>query len=1139
MEFGEQTTGGKWTVTASSPAKNLGGPFPLYAADCSSHATDPTPNAFCGNPINAATGNKFQVERDFTGAPVTGLALTRYYNSQDTTSSAFGAGWHSTWHRSLNPVSAGMVIVTRADGREDTFTINAGAWQADPDVTSRLTAVLNASSKQVGWQLVTADDTTETYSLAGLLTAITTRAGLTTSFTYNTSSELTAVTGPFGDALTFVSDSKGRVSQMKVPDGGIFAYAYDANDNLVSVTNPDKSVRKYVYGDTSFLHALTGIVDEDGNAFASWTYDTQGRAISSEHAGGADLTSVAYDTGISSVTDARGNTYYYALDTQFDMVKPTALSGVPDPTAAGQAFTYDGNGFLASETDYDGNVTDYTHDARGDQTSRTEAAGTAIARTISTAWLANFHLPSSITEPGRVTSFGYDARGNQLLKTITAGSLKRSWAYTYNGDGLVLSATNPLGAVTRFTYDSVGDVATMTDPLGHVTKFTGYDLDGRLLSMVDPNGLTTKFTYNFRGQMTSRTVGTEVTAYAYDAAGQLIKMTPPDGAFFAYTYDAAHRLTGIKDAAGDRIAFTRDATSNVVKVQFYNPSGTQTQTGSYTYDASNRLAAAIGALGQTTAYAYDLNSNLLSVTDPLKHVTGYRYDALNRLAQTINPAGGLTDYHYDALDHLISVIDPRDLTTSYTWNGLDDQTGVKSPDTGATARAFDAAGNAVTSVDARGLTTSYKYDALSRLIQAVYAGGGTVAWGYDQGTYGIGHLTSMTDFSGSTKWAYDQHGRVISKPQTIGAKTYTTSMDYDTVGRLADIAYPSGAVVVPSYDAAGRVSGLKSGTTALLSSVSYLPFGPPEAWAQGNGAIYSRSFDLDGRIAGIGLGSGTMAFAFDAASRITGITETGVPNKAFGYDALDRETGYTSSTTSLGYAYDANSNRTKVSGSSSIAYSFAAASNRLLDSTGGATNTFTYDADGSTTVDNKSVTILSYSYDATERMVMAKTGAYATAYTNDGLGERVSRSGYGASTIPGGEEAFAHDQAGHLLGEYDGTSKAIQETVWLGDLPVAVLMPGKPAYYISPDQLGAPHQIASATRNVVWHWDHDPFGNGTPTGTITYNLRFPGQYYNQETGLNYNGFRDYDPTTGRYVQSATSRTFRSYRGNTTWAPPGF
>ena len=80
-------------------------------------------------------------------------------------------------------------------------------------------------------------------------------------------------------------------------------------------------------------------------------------------------------------------------------------------------------------------------------------------------------------------------------------------------------------------------------------------------------------------------------------------------------------------------------------------------------------------------------------------------------------------------------------------------------------------------------------------------------------------------------------------------------------------------------------------------------------------------------------------------------------------------------------------------------------------------------------------------------------------------------------------------------------------------------MPGKAPFYVAPDHLGAPHQIANAAGSTVWPWNHDPFGNGAPSGSLDYNLRFPGQYYDSETGLHYNGFRDYDPTTGRYVQS--------------------
>ena len=788
--------------------------------------------------------------------------------------------------------------------------------------------------------------------------------------------------------------------------------------------------------------------------------------MSSQHAGGVDLTTVAYNAdGSSTVTDARGNAHSYALTTQFGMVKPTALTGAPYPAAGGKAFTYDDNGFIASRTDFDGNVTTYTHDARGDETFRIEAAGTRLARGIVTTWLTNFHLPHEIDEQGRTTTFFYDTKGNLLKKTATDGRITRSWAYTYDTNGQVLTATDPLGHVTTYTYDAKGDLATVTDALGHITKFTGYDADGRPTSFTDPNGLTTKLTYNFRGEPTSRNVGGELTTYTYDRAGQLTKTTRPDGSFLTFTHDAAHRLTGVKDALGNRVAYTHDAASNLTKVQFFDSTGTLTRVRSFAYDSANRVARSIGAAGQATLYARDPNGNPTKVTDPLGHATGYAYDALSRLAQATDPTGGVTADAFDALDHLTAVTDPRGLVTGYAWDGLDDQTAVASPDSGATARTFDAAGNLATSTDARGLTTTYTYDALNRPISAAYADGKVVTWHYDQGSNGIGHLTRMTDRSGSTLWTYDRHGRVLTKKQTTAGHTFTTAMSYDAAGRLATLTYPSGAAVTLSYDDAGRISGLKSGAVALASGIGYLPFGPATGWAQGNGADYSRSFDPDGRIAAIGLGAGTMTFAYDKASRITGITETGFPAKNFGYDALDRLTGYTGGAITQTYKYDADGNRTSLAAGATTTYAIAAASNRLGGTTGAATRTLSYDFAGNTTLDDRVVTMLGYTYDASGRLVTAKTGAFTTTYSNDGLGERVSRAGYGAKAIPGGKEAFVYDEAGHLLGEYDGTGKPIEETVWLGSLPVAVLIPGKTPFYIAPDQLGAPHQIANTSRD--------------------------------------------------------------------------
>ena len=103
------------------------------------------------------------------------------------------------------------------------------------------------------------------------LNSVTSRAGLTTTLGHDTNGNLTTVTGPFGDVLGFTNDASGRVTQMTAPDGGVYSYTYDTNDNLTSVTHPDETVRKYSYGNTSFPHALTAIIDENGANFASWT----------------------------------------------------------------------------------------------------------------------------------------------------------------------------------------------------------------------------------------------------------------------------------------------------------------------------------------------------------------------------------------------------------------------------------------------------------------------------------------------------------------------------------------------------------------------------------------------------------------------------------------------------------------------------------------------------------------------------------------------------------------------------------------------------------------------------------------------------------------------------------------------------
>jgi len=725
-------------------------------------------------------------------------------------------------------------------------------------VTSTLTARYNKGGHhQIGWQVGRENDNTERYNIDGQLLSVTTREGLTTNLAYDNSERLSTVTGPFGHTLTFSYDANDLVSRVTLPDGGSLAYGYDAANNLTSVTYPDNTVRHYVYNEpantanTNLHHALTGIIDENGKRYATFGYDSQGRAVATQHANGADLVTVAYNNdGSVSVTDPLGNIHGYNLTTILGVVKPTAVTGAPVPNTGGKAFTFDLNGNIASRTDFNGNLDCHVYDlTRNLETARVEgmapgsrcpanpatytpSAGSA-ERVITTKWHATFHLPVQMTEPSgvpginRVTTFSYDATGNLLTKTITAGGQTRSWTYTYNSYGQVLTVDGPrtdVADVTGFSYDAAGNLATITNALGDITKITRYDADGRPLTFQDPNGLVTTLAYDAKGQLTSRAVGQELTAYEYYPTNQLKKVTLPDGSFLNYSYNDAHQLTSIADALGNRIDYTLDLAGNITGENVYDTTNNLKRTIAHTYDAVNRLAQNIGSLGQTTIYDHDANGNVTGTTDPNHFKTTNGFDALNRLATSIDPDNGTTNIDYNQDDSVAEVTDPRGIVTSYGYDGLGNQTAVQSPDGGTTTRTFDTAGNIKTSTDARGKTTTNTYDALNRLTLQAFADGTSVNYGYDQGTNGIGRLTTMTDPSGTTAWTFDQRGHVLTKQQQIGNVMLTTANSYDAVtGKLTSTTLPSGQIISYQYDPNGKPTSIIAGTTPIDRVHDQLP----------------------------------------------------------------------------------------------------------------------------------------------------------------------------------------------------------------------------------------------------------------------------------------------------------------------------
>jgi YD repeat-containing protein len=1072
-------------------------------ADPGNYGGCPVGLCSAGNPINPGIGNKYQVETDYAAPGPFAVQVRRTYNSTVVQGGVFGARWRVSFDRSvarLQASSSDAAAVHRADGKIYYFDRVGGVFVARADVADRLVE-LTSGGQTTGYQYTGADgDEVETYDAAGHLSSTTNREGLTQTFGRDEHGRVSTVTDAFGRQLSVAYDIADRVASITDPAGGVYQYAYDSNNNLVSVTYPDTRQRTYQYnesantGGASLPNALTGITDENSIRYATYKYDSTGRGVSSEHAGGANLVTLSYGTDSTVLTDALSTSRTINMQSTLGVVRIASITGPACPSCGPLAQSVDANGNISSRTDWNGNRTDYSYDlTRNLETQRVEGltsggGTTPQTRTISSEWHASFRLPTRVAEPLRITTYTYngdggancgvkadnvtlvpgvlcsktvqattDASGSQgLSATLTGGP--RTVSYTYNKFGQVLTVDGPrtdVPDVTTYAYyvetaacptadgghatGCRGQLESVTDALGHATQYQDYKADGQPLRIVDPNGLVTTLAYDARQRLTSRTVGSEPTSYDYDFAGQLTRVTLPDSSYLSYTYDDAHRLTGMQDNLGNRIAYTLDAMGNRTQEQVYDPANALAQTRSRVYNSLNRLFRELGAQSQTTEYGYDNNGNVLTVTDPLLHVTSNQYDALNRLKQVTDPNLGVTQYAYNGLDALTQVTDPRNLATGYTVDGLGNLTAQASPDTGTTSSTYDAAGNLLTQTDAKNQITAYAYDALNRVSLITFHDGSKQAYAYDQGTNGIGRLSSITETDPANQvtsvlaYAYDQHGRVTSETRTLAGIQYVTGYTYDGSGRLTGMAYPGGRTLTYTLDALGRISQIDTAKNGQSQTV-----------------VSAVAYQPFGGVKGFSFGNGSpYTRSYDQDGRIATYT-LGTRTFGIGYDAASRiefiaDTGTPANTNT--YGYDALDRLTSaVTPSTPYSYGYDGVGNRLSKTAGAGTENYTYSSSSNriATVGTRSFIfdangsttndgLNTYAYDTRGRMVQATSSIGATAYQVNALGQRVRKTNSQADRV------FHYDTRGRLIAETDPGGGLKREFIYLGDIPVGVV----------------------------------------------------------------------------------------------------
>jgi RHS repeat-associated protein len=136
-------------------------------------------------------------------------------------------------------------------------------------------------------------------------------------------------------------------------------------------------------------------------------------------------------------------------------------------------------------------------------------------------------------------------------------------------------------------------------------------------------------------------------------------------------------------------------------------------------------------------------------------------------------------------------------------------------------------------------------------------------------------------------------------------------------------------------------------------------------------------------------------------------------------------------------------------------------------------------------------------------------------YVYNGNGQRVKKyTNNGAQCT-----VYHYDQNGMLIAESSSSGTIKAEYIYLNGQPLAKIENNN-VYYYHNDHLGTSILMTDENQNIVWEGEFKPFGEAlTVNGSVTNNLRFPGQYFDDETELHYNYYRDYNPVVGRYVEA--------------------
>lgn len=738
----------------------------------------------------------------------------------------------------------------------------------------------------------------------------------------------------------------------------------------------------------------------------------------------------------------------------------------------------------------------------------------------------------------------YDEFGN--IATMTDGEGNIHYFQT-NVQGLVTKYTDPLGKVWLYDYNDAGQLIKMTDPLNSSTTLST-DAFGRLIKQVDPLGRIKTFQYQFDKtgyQIDAYDPLKQKTVYNYDSLFNLIQKQSPTLLLNKFIYNEEGKLKEIIDQTDQSIVVQYGNKNSrtaglITKIEF------PTYYETYQYNSLDKISEIKNVIDDNNAltnrFDYDSNGNVISQTLPGEKTMHYEYDAFGHIIKQTDVMGNITQIKWNQQDKVTEFIDAN--KNKYLFEYDNNGQLIKKIDAtnAQTNYQYNAAGLLIQETDAAGNTIHYQYDAARNLITVIFTAVGesqpeqTLNYRYNAAGEPIEIIQSGKTNS-QIIYTLDELGRKIEEKITYGkgatAFTKTLAYRYDGDNNLIEMTYPDQTKFSYQYEK----GQLKSSLLANQKTIQWQKYQwqlPIEIQSPGaketvnadgllrplaieinnrNNKLFTQNFQYDNanNISHYKTQEGEVTYHYDQLTRLTqaipsaSLQQKGLPIESYNYDAAGNRIGSVQQPGQWHYA----------------------AGNQLLQWGEGNSKTIQeYSPTGNIIKQITANDVKNYTYDSVNRLVsVEKNNQNIATYQYDAIGRRMSKTVDNVTTyyLYSDEGLIAElNEQGQIEVAYGFTPNTDWGTkpLWQAIVKPNQTLTNAQYHYLYLDHLGTPKVAVNDQGEISWQALTDAFGNTivNDNSKITVNLRFPGQYYDVETGTHYNYYRNYQPATGRYMQ---------------------